>query len=489
MDCGTPARDRGGEQRMSLIAYYKFSEPAETTQANDSSGTQAPPMRPWRYPDQPGGSASTAVFGAAEGVTTDSLTALQLASTSGGYSAALRADAAPVALKGLGVFVSAAGAEGGIVFGDQDLSNGLTVEWDNFFAEITVNRGVLNLCTAPAPTDGAVHHVFVRQNGATVELYLDGALVASAAGALGTVGPYFVGPAQGFPFTMTICHLALFDADIGSARIAEIAAAGLTGFAGETTDARLRRYADMAGIPSDEIVTSTSRITAAHIDSTEQGVLELMRKVETTEAGVLHDDRAGRLTLRNRDDRYQAPVAVTLNAASQDVGIDFAPTVDGQSQYNIADGRNIDGTVAATYSDEASRDEYGEHAYSVETAATDPGEPYQLIAAVVNANSEPRPRVPSITIAMSALDTTTMQAVAGLDIGDKVRLINMPTQTPGGSTVDFFVEGYAEKFTRRAGEDPWQITLNLSPAWPLDSLFVLDDPVHGVLDAGNLLAL
>lgn len=344
----------------------------------------------------------------------------------------------------------------------------------------------------PSELPGVHFLAFSRQQTSpttfTLTNYLDGEVIRSTSG---SASPYTSLVRASITMAETgqvrqVGRFMVWDRVLTLAEIAEIADAGRGAFSGDTTDERLQRYAAWVGIPAAEVSTTPSTITVGGVPTEPTQAETLMRQVETDEAGVLYDDRDGDLVLTPRGARYNATPALTLDVATQDVGSDYEPKVDRQGLYNTGTGRNTDGTVEASYSDETSREEYGDFAYTVETNALDPDQPLQLVAAVVNANSEPRPRAPSVTI--NVLDwignPTKLAAILGLDIGSLVRVANAPEQAPE-TTADYFVEGYTETF----GEASWEIALNLSPSWPYTSIFRLDDPVKGVLDAGNVLGL
>lgn len=474
-------------------AYYTLGEPEGSTRANDSSGNQGVDLIGVRNPDVVVDSTEI-VFGSATGPGTDGLTAARFVHVDAvSASKVLKRSSTAAGLAGFEFYFNATGATAATVAGlvmTTDGGSPVDAVGINASGQLRFSLNGVNTDTSYSVIDGQTRHVAVKEDGANVRLYVDGVLEATQAGSLSSHDTLWVG-LYGIlgttDLTVSLAHVAFYDTTPPSAtRILAHAEAGLTGFAGDTTDERFERYAEWAYIPADEVVSTASAITVDHIPSDDQGPLDLMRKVEVTEAGVLHDDRDGKLTLRNRDDRYGAVVAVTFDAEAQEIGVDYGPTVDGQNLYNVGDGKNLDGTVTAAYADEGSREEYGDHAYSVETASLDQNEPLHLITAIVNANSEPRPRVAAITVDLTALDTATMQAVAGLDVGSLIKLENLPDQSPGGTTATFFVEGYSETL----GVGSWQITFNLSPSWPIDSVFILDSATHGVLNSDDsLLAL
>jgi hypothetical protein len=149
-------------------------------------------------------------------------------------------------------------------------------------------------------TDGLTHHAAATASTTTVTLYLDGALVGSVGSANTFATPTFLqvaGPASSVvnsaAFIGTLCHVAVFPTVLSAAAIADTAAVALGTYVGETTSARLVRYAGYAGIPSTGITAETGQTTVQHVDTTGQQAVELMRVMETTEGGVLYDHRDG----------------------------------------------------------------------------------------------------------------------------------------------------------------------------------------------------
>lgn len=266
----------------------------------------------------------------------------------------------------------------------------------------------------------------------------------------------------------------------------EIATVGLgyNLYDGDTTDERLASYASWARIPAAEVTSTPSPVTLSALGVDGAQIVDLMRQVETAEAGVLHDNRDGDLVLLPRSARYGVAVGLTLDASAERVGADYAPKVDRQGLANVARGTNTAGTVEVSYTNEASREEYGDAAYDVETAALYDAEPFHLISWQVNANAEPRPRAPSVTLdVLGWIDEPDLDDVLNADIGTKVRVANAPSQAPE-VTADYFAEGYTETF----GEANWSISLNLSPVAPYDDVLVLDSATDGLLDT-DVLAL
>lgn len=262
-----------------------------------------------------------------------------------------------------------------------------------------------------------------------------------------------------------------------------IATAGRTMYEGQTTDERMETLAGWARIPTAELDVTASPVQVVGFDPEGGQILDLMRQAESAEAGVLYDNRDGTMVLKPRTARYGVAPSLTLDVAAQLIGVDYAPKVDRQGLTNIATGS---GVVEATYTDEASREEYGDAGASIQTSALSPDEPFQLAATRVILNSQPQPRAPSVSVDVPNLAAYGVLTEAmGLDIGSRVSVTNAPGQAPA-SSVDYFTEGYSETL----GPFGWSMTLNLSPVPPqYDSLFTLDDATLGELDDGNLIAL
>jgi len=95
-------------------------------------------------------------------------------------------------------------------------------------------------------------------------------------------------------------------------------------------------------------------------------------------------------------------------------------------------------------------------------------------------NSPTRARVTSVTYNLSAMSDANVLTVLGLTIGSRVTFPTMPAWIPSGLIC--IVEGFTESIE----SDAWTLTINLSPD-VYSRLFILDDPVQGVLDGTYLL--
>lgn len=276
-------------------------------------------------------------------------------------------------------------------------------------------------------------------------------------------------------------RVGIWDRPLSAAEVDSIASAGLDAYQGDTTDERIKRYASWVPIATAEITTTASPVTltGAQVEATQ--LETLMRQVETAENGVLYDDRNGNLVLAPRSARYQRSPALTV-AFTSDLVQGYAPKVDRTGLANVGTGKGPGGSEV-TYANAASRDDYGDAAYDVETTALDPDEPFQLIAWRINGNAQPRPRVPAPKFSVTDfIGGGTLGALLGLDVGQKLRLTGAPTQAPNATAADYFVEGYNEEM----GPGTWDISPNLSPSAAADAVLILDSATAGLLDTNTL---
>lgn len=257
--------------------------------------------------------------------------------------------------------------------------------------------------------------------------------------------------------------------------IAALAEPMLVGYP-EDTGARIERVAGYAGIAASEVDADADGVAVTHVDIDGRTPLAVMRVVEDTEGGVLFDARDGDLGFRSRAGRYTAPVAFTLDVEDAEVGVDFAPRYDRTLLQN--DVTVSSGQTKSRYYDQDSIDDYGPSGDSIEIASPRPDAAIEAASWRVNTYSEPKPRVPAVTVDLQTLDPAKRQAILDAEIGTRFVVANLPGQAEG-LDADYFIEGWGEQI----GVGVHSITFNVSDATPLLQTFVLDDPLRGVLDS------
>lgn len=462
-----------GEEILSdgPVDYWTMGDPTEaTTASNTASGG---------VPLGIAGSPSLAapVFGEATGLSTDGLTAVQF--NAGRY---LSASFAPVTFGTWEAFVLRNGiptATETVLKLNSDSQRAIEIFAGTGQVVATVLSSTTNVC------DGKWHHILVTTDATGSWLYVDGVLEDSsipmgqpAAGVWIGGSPYFVDtPLQG-----ACAHVALYTSTLTAADAAAHAGVGLTGFDGETTEARLDRLASWRGIPASEVDAIDTTRTVRHWDPTGSSLLDTMRILEQTESGTLHDTRSGHLRLVGTAGRYLATTAFTLDLAEQYVTVDLTPEFDDAQLLNDATVTNkADGTSARAV-DTASVTANGRSAGTAETASTSPDATGSDAAWLLARYANPTTRLSSVTVTVHSLPAGALQeAVLAADINDLVTITNLPQQF-ASNTGQWFIEGYSESF----GVGTHYVTLNLSAATPYLSTLVLDSATRGLLDTNTL---
>ena len=442
------------------VAYYPLGEPEAATSAADVSGNGVQPLVMV-------GAGADVVFGQATGPGTDDLTAATFAGgkwlTAPGGVLTLSAATTSYTYDFFFSTTSANTSFG--VFG------GVTT------ATLSVAAGFLSFATATSATrvdDGSVHHVALVCTAGAMEVYLNGVDIGTPSFSDSSTSTLAFTVGNGF--TGSISHVAAYASALSVARVLEHATAGSTAWAGETTDERMERYANLANIPDAELALDAGSTTMLHIDTSGANVVDMMRLVETTEGGVLFDGRDGLLTFHNRSRRYAATPAVTLDMEEHEVGADYSPRLDASALVNDVTVVNTAGTVSARKVSAASITANGVATASLTTGSDNPDEPLNMAGWALLAG-DPKPRVPSMTV--EALEqvgkTVTCADVMAVTVGDKVTVTNHPSQA-SASTSDYFVEGGTETY----GPERLTLTWNLSPSSPDDTALVWGDTTQGV---------
>lgn len=348
--------------------------------------------------------------------------------------------------------------------------------------------------TTTSVADGILHHLAVTITTTELIVYIDGLLVFSlpTAASVHLASPIDIGGSRylggSVPrFPGVISHVGLYDYALSTTLVNVHYAAGTSGYDNESSTVRLGRYAEYANIPIAEFVTPVVfKYRHVSVPTDGQGILDLIRQVEVTESAVLYDRRDGRLAMVPESVRYTATPAFTLDMASQQVEADFSPQLDPSTIVNDSTVTRLGSSLSARVIDESSRDEFGLSSGSIEVTSNNDDHPLNLASWQLYRYAEPKTRVPSITVDVAAQvgGTPSPDALFAADIHTMIRVTNLPSQA-NASTADYFVEGCSETI----GLESYFISFNVSPAEPFTKVFILDDPVRGVLDGSYVLGL
>ena len=380
--------------------------------------------------------------------------------------------------------------------GDHAVSLRLYVEATTGRAKVTYWNGWEQ---PPAPAAPVITHVTgttTVANGRThalavtvttaglITLYVDGVAQASVTAPDYTARANFsrlsvAGAATHFsydgPLTGSVSHVAgyLWHA-FTAAEVAEHWQAGATGFSGERTDQRLARVLAWVGLPTAFQALDTGQSRIGHIDTTGARPLDVVRRIEQTEQGLVLVDTQGRIAFLARN-RFYGSTPVTVPASL--LAPDASPVMDLYGVVNdLTISRPSGSSVRVVDTD--SQAAYGVFAEAVELVLTSDDE---LLAAAQWARtvrgSTPTVRWPAMAFD-ALIDPSPGAVLRGIDIADRIQVTGLPAQAPA-TVADVTVIGASHTITAAA----WVRTFNVGAYGALTAL-IADDPTGATVAGG-----
>ncbi|MCI4045139.1 hypothetical protein [Streptomyces sp. TRM75563] len=330
-------------------------------------------------------------------------------------------------------------------------------------------------------------YFWVSQSGGTVTWRLDWYNIGGAAGGIGST---YSGTTGRVSMIETQFGTSITGLKVGHIAVMPVAAtAAYTsadhGFSGETAIARMRRLAneesaqiDLTWIDGDT-AANTERLGPQSPDT----LLSLIQEGADTDGGILYEpaDRLG-LVYRDRASLYNQPVRLALDyTAPGEVPPPLEPIEDDQRLRNdvtvTRSGGSSGRAVAETgpLSIEPPPDGVGIYDESVTLSLATDDQPARIAQWRLHLGTWDEARYPTITVWLHAAPHL-VDAVLGLDIGDRVQISNPPPWLPPG-VIDQHMHGYTE----RLGLYEWALAMNCAPAGPWQ-VGVVEDPALGRAD-------
>jgi hypothetical protein len=366
--------------------------------------------------------------------------------------------------------------------------------WDNSTDNLIVGAdGPFGSDPAPSKTgltDGHWHHLAVYVVAGHLRVYFDGVRTGPTPAFSINVGMnmLYVGGsgADVAPVSALIQHFVILtgglDGAVDAATCDAVVAAHASAALDVTVDSSTERIARLAGLglipPAEQALEAGVLQSTAYTSGGDSQVLDAMQATALAEGGTVFADGTGRLVFQNRDHRPLAvaqPPVLTLQAGDYEDD-DLTVSVDKQYLKNTATGTRPDGATQ-TASDAVSLAQYEEYGESVTLLVTTDQEVLDRLNWIVARYSQPLPRLSSLTIDLLTQPAAFQAAALSLEIGSKVLIGGLPTQSPVAS-IAAIVEGSVET----QGVDRWTLTLNTVSA-ALYQAWVLEDPTYGVLGA------
>lgn len=475
------------------IAYYTMGEGAGTTTATDSSGNGQSALKSV-------GTGAAVVFGNATGPAFDSLTALQLAGGKYLQGTITTSPTAPptvrIELSYLRASVPAA-AEYLISLSDLTGQYGISIGVEGGTGKVfvwqdgSVVPGNPVGKTANSYTDNATHHILLDWSYVTshFDLWVDGAVVASLSTNL-SASPFTnaavlrIGHAipsintDPTGATGTFAHVAIYTSTVAVAVHSAAEQSGLI----ESADTRIKRVLGWRGITSTAGIEAGVDAALDWYDTSTKSPATVITDTAVDDGGAFYIDGSGNPVYHNRQHRalrYGSPAA-SLTADDLDPG--SAVTVDMQLVRNDVTVTTPAGASVRVINS-SSNTAHGQYPATVDSrfypgagGVDDDVMALGLANWLASTYGEPSPRLASVQIDLLTQTVAKQQAIAALTLDDAIALSGLPSQTPGGTSLTVFLDGWTEVIA----DDSWTFTVNTSPARTAQA-WILGDATLGVL--------
>jgi hypothetical protein len=313
--------------------------------------------------------------------------------------------------------------------------------------------------------DGGWHHLAVTRTtaGGNVAYYVDGVLVAgippgsvtASAADAATVGEATTSNFAQARFQGNVGYVAVYDTALSAARIAAHAAPR-NGFSGDTTDARIARYLGFGGLTASDWTLDAGQTTVGTYPQAGKDVVSACQDMATTEGGgaafwIRPSD--GDVRFPNRRYRDSTTPVLILDAsipALLDPDV-WDPAYDETTLVNTSTvSRSAESGTLSTqiYQDPVSAAPpptgYGESDQDVTTYTQSDMDALNLAQSQVAGNAYPAFRLNQLAVNFHAATSSLYAQLAAVEIGSRIRIINIPPAAAPMSTLDLFVEGWTE---------------------------------------------
>jgi len=284
----------------------------------------------------------------------------------------------------------------------------------------------------------------------------------------GSSGVYVSKP--GGLFTGNVGYLSLYPTAPSSTRLAAHYAAA-TGYAGDTTGARIARVLTWAGLTSSQWNLDPGAAIVGTYPQNNKTVLQYCQDMAVTEGGgaVVYATPDGLVRFADRNFRTSPTVAVTVDAQKDLTSSSYLPSFDKSKLQNQAVVTRATADTTASVQTVTVTNTYPTNSGSLTSYATTDLDALANAQEIVARNANPGFRFPQIGIALLTAVNNLYVAVAGVQIGSRIRLNNIPTGKAPATQVDVLVEGWTETFTNSS----YNWVADTSPA---------DAPTRGIYD-------
>jgi len=188
---------------------------------------------------------------------------------------------------------------------------------------------------------------------------------------------------------------------------------------------------------------------------------------------VFYTTPDGKVRFANRRYRDSLTPKLTINAVDDLDPSVYSPSFDDLNlvtQATVTRSAESGGLTTQTYTNTTAVTAFGVFADQPTTYTTSDTDALGLAQYEVNSHATPLLRFPQIAVDLATAGHNLYDAVGQLQIGDRIRLTNIPSVAYPTSSLDFFLEGWTET----PGVDSYQVVFDVTAADNPGPRFQLD---------------
>lgn len=314
--------------------------------------------------------------------------------------------------------------------------------------------------------DASWHYIAASRPaaGGAITLYVDGVARASTAtstattafnslilGDAGTAGSgVFGGASPSGRILANMGFVAIYGSELTPARIAAHFTAG-SGFAGETVDARVKRFLGYANVAPADMNIDASTVTCGTYPQAGKDVFTACQDMTATEGGgsVFYMFN-GKYRFTGRHFRKPAAPTLTIDAEKDADGASYQPSVDDQNLVTSAtvNRSGESGTLnVLTFEDTAASSTLGFTNVDIVSYTDSDTDAQNLAQSTVAGNSSPGYRFPKLGLDLYTAETNLEAALETVQIGTRIRGSNILPGLAPATQLDVYAEGWTETAT------------------------------------------
>jgi len=252
-------------------------------------------------------------------------------------------------------------------------------------------------------------------------------------------------------------------------------------FSEEQTTDRLNAVLDLVGWDAGKRdIQGFGATLAAQTISDDRNTLDYLNKAAQSDPGDVFISKTGDVAFRGRNQGVTSQ-SLVFTDAEDGIGYQTISVIYGSELlYNKVSvtSEGIGEVVAEANNSIA---EYGERYYEIDTFLSDENQLEDLADYLVNKYGEPELRFDGLTIALDSLSESQKEDVLNIELAEPVSVKFTPNR------ISPEIERFAKVIGIEQNSTPEREELILRLQSTRGSLFILDDPVFGRLDEGNLL--